>query len=184
MLPSSRRFSSNIQRHICFGMCSRKEKRTLTFWFSAGFNQWSTWWKFRFKQGAQQGDPLSAYLSDIVVDVLQGMCFMPYEQGSLLHPLDVNNHAPILQYSDDTSILLKEELSQATVIKQILQGLCDSELGMWLFRNQRHNSRQCACMKNIARQCSACYQWLARWYLKDCIPQNCIDCDMDFFFFW
>jgi hypothetical protein len=70
----------------------------------------------RFKRGVR-----SPYLFDSIADVLQRLCCLAFEQGSLLHPLDVDSFFPILQYPDDTLILLKGELSQAAVIKQNLQ---------------------------------------------------------------
>ena len=58
------------------------------------------------KCGLRQGDALSPYLFILVADILQQLCQKEYREGNLVHPLGVDGPLPILQYADDTLILL------------------------------------------------------------------------------
>lgn len=70
--------------------------------------------------GLWQGDPLSPYLFIIVANVLQRMVRRASDLGLLVHPLDPSLPCPVLQYADDTLILLKGDLAAIQHLKSIL----------------------------------------------------------------
>lgn len=72
------------------------------------------------RNGLQQGDLLSPYLFIIVVDVLARLVRKEGLDGSITHPLLPNAPCPVLQYADDTLILLKGGLAAVRRLKQIL----------------------------------------------------------------
>lgn len=72
------------------------------------------------QNGLRQGDPLSPYLFIIVADVLQKMINAASLSGVLPHPLLADATCPVLQYADDTLILVKAELLAIVHLKSIL----------------------------------------------------------------
>jgi hypothetical protein len=77
--------------------------------------------KFKIEKGVRQGDPLSPYLYIIVADVLQQMIRKAYSEGILLHPIENGAPLPVLQYADDTMLILHGSPQQATLAKALLE---------------------------------------------------------------
>jgi hypothetical protein len=69
------------------------------------------------KRGLRQGDPLSPYLFLIVADILQQLV---KQDGVLQHPLVDGRPPLVLQYADDTLIILRAEPGAAERLKGIL----------------------------------------------------------------
>ena len=72
---------------------------------------------FSCKRGVRQGDPLSPYLFLIVADVLQQMV---KQCPGIKHPADDNLPCPVLQYADDTLVVLRSDPASVRLLKRIL----------------------------------------------------------------
>jgi hypothetical protein len=78
---------------------------------------------FKCKRGVRQGDPLSPLLFAIAADLLQSVINHEYELGRLLPPFPQNPDMPfpIVQYADDTILVLHASESQLGVLKDVLR---------------------------------------------------------------
>jgi hypothetical protein len=65
------------------------------------------------KQGLHQGDSLSPYLFITVADVLQKLIVNASADGLLAHPLSDNIPCPVLQYTDNTLIIMRASTQAA-----------------------------------------------------------------------
>jgi retron-type reverse transcriptase len=78
---------------------------------------------FKCKRGVRQGDPLSPLLFAVAADLLQCVIHKEYEHGNLLPPFPQNqgNPFPIVQYADDTILIMQGCETQLQHLKEILQ---------------------------------------------------------------
>jgi hypothetical protein len=80
------------------------------------------------RKGVRQGDPLSPLLFVLSADLLQSIVNKAYNMNLLNHPLskDFGQDYPIIQYADDTLIILPAEALQLFALKGLLRSFIDS----------------------------------------------------------
>jgi hypothetical protein len=83
---------------------------------------------FKCKRGARQGDPLSPLPFVLAADLLQSIVNKAWLMGVLRHPISYNfgGDFPILQYADDTLLILPGDARTLFNLKGILRPFSDS----------------------------------------------------------
>jgi retron-type reverse transcriptase len=78
--------------------------------------------EFLCKRGVRQGDPLSPILFAIAADLIQYAINHEFQQGILAPPFPQNEDLPfpVVQYADDTIIVMPGEEQQLLILKDIL----------------------------------------------------------------
>jgi hypothetical protein len=78
--------------------------------------------QFVCKRGVRQGDPLSPILYVLGSDLLQDVINDLLSQGSISLPIQINDpDFPIVQYADDTLLILPANFDQLLALKEALQ---------------------------------------------------------------
>lgn len=101
------------------------------FWMSSVLLNGVPGKPFKCKRGVRQGDHLSPLLFVLAADLLQTLINDACSRGSLSHPLGPNfgGDYPIIQYADDTLMVLPADVDQVTFLKQLLHDFaCPSGL--------------------------------------------------------
>jgi hypothetical protein len=80
------------------------------------------------KRGVRQGDPMSPRLFVLAADLLQCVINQAHNMEILHLPIPANDHAgfPVIQYADDTIILMKADQRQLLCLKAILETFAQS----------------------------------------------------------
>lgn len=83
---------------------------------------------FKCKRGVRQGDPLSPLLFVLAADLLQSVINRAFYDGIIQPPFPQQDGIPflIVQYADDTLIIMQASESQLNSLKDILQTFTSS----------------------------------------------------------
>ena len=83
--------------------------------------------QFRCRRGVRQDDPLSPLLFVLVADLLQCIVNKAFRDGLLRAPLPIDGFDfPIVQYADDTLLLLQGNAAQLVFLKALLNTFATS----------------------------------------------------------
>jgi retron-type reverse transcriptase len=84
--------------------------------------------QFFCKRGVRQGDPLSPLIFVLAADLLQSAINKSFRQGILKAPFspDYGMDFPVIQYGDDTLIIVPADQDQVRVMKDILEKYAQS----------------------------------------------------------
>ena len=83
---------------------------------------------FAYKRGVRQGDLLSPLLFVLAADLIQTIVNKAWQAGVLYHPLadDFEEFFPIVQYADDTLLIMPADARQLFTLKCLLRTFSDS----------------------------------------------------------
>ena len=83
--------------------------------------------QFHCKCGVRQGDPLSPLIFVLAADLLQAAINDAFARNEIHLPFPVRNQQdyPVIQYADDTILVLPACPRQALILKNILTDFCN-----------------------------------------------------------
>jgi hypothetical protein len=96
-------------------------QRNPLFWLLLNSFEWSSWEIFYVQKGSKAGGP---FISSVFVqgsDLLQSLVNIAFQNGTLSLPIPVGQDFPIIQYADDTIVVLPADVEQLKVFKGILE---------------------------------------------------------------
>lgn len=81
---------------------------------------------FQCKRDVRQGDPLSPFLFVMAADLLQSVVNDAANNNIIAHPLgpDFGGPYPIIQYADDTLLIMPADAAELIALKDILSVFC------------------------------------------------------------
>lgn len=83
--------------------------------------------QFKCKRGVRQGDPLSPLLFVLAAELLQVIINKAFQEGLLSAPLpQAYTDFPIVQYGDDTLLVMQADAPQLLCLKDLLNTFADS----------------------------------------------------------
>lgn len=104
------------------------DKEYSKFWQLISHPKWNYWKALQLHEGCQTGDPLSPLLFVLAADLLQLVVNKAWQQGIVKHPLSENfgGDYPIIQYADDTLLVLPVDALTLFNLKCLLRPFSDS----------------------------------------------------------
>jgi hypothetical protein len=90
--------------------------------------EWHSREKLPMQRGVRQGDPLSPLLFVLAADLLQSIVNRAWHIGVLKYPIGENfgGEYPIMQYADDTLLIIPADATALFNLKGLLRSFLDS----------------------------------------------------------